>query len=415
MKLIQTGLLNSIAVGIRILTAIGLNKILAIHIGPSGFALLGQLQNFIAMVTNISGSAMNRGVIKYTAEYNNDHEKQTNIWKTAGTIGAIASIGFGIIIVFARDSLSILILKDNEYSSIFIWFGAALFLFMANALIIAILNGKKEIGRYVTIKIIGNIISLIISGGLAIIWGVYGALVAMTINQSLILFVTLVFCFKRPWFKVTYLIGAIDNEATKNLAKFGLITVVSALVGPITQIFIRNHLGNSFSWDIAGEWQALNRISKIYLMLVTTPLAVYYLPRMSEIRSRSGIVKELLYGYKIILPIVISGAMVIYFTRNWIVASLFTAEFNNMTKMFFWQMCGDVVRIGSWLLAYVMLSKAMVRMSIATEIIFSISLILFTLLFTSVYGFVGAQLGYFINYLFYWVTVFVLLRINRTI
>lgn len=415
MNLIKTGLLNSLAVGVKILTAIGLNKILAIHVGPTGFALIGQLQNFIAMITNISGGAMKTGVIKYTAEYYDDSSRQVSIWRTAGTIGAIGSISVGLILIITRGPLSVWLLKDKDYASIFVWLGIALFMFMLNALLVAIINGKKEISRYVSVNISSSIISLAVTGGLVIVWGLYGALIALAINQSIILLVTLSFCWSRPWFSIKNIFGIIEPLPLKYLSKFVLIAIVSAIMGPIAQILIRNHLGGSFGWDAAGHWQALNRISKLYLMLVTTPLAVYYLPRLSEIRNRKELHKEITSGYKIILPIVIFGAILIYILRDWMVVTLFTVEFMNMTNLFLWQLLGDISRIGSWLLAYVMLSKAMIKIIVITEIIFSVSWVLFAMLFTSLYGVIGAQIGYFINYIIYWLTVFILLKKNNTI
>jgi polysaccharide transporter, PST family len=415
LELIKTSLINSLAVGIRVLTAIGLNKILAMHVGPTGFALIGQLQNFIAMITNLSSGAMNKGVIKYTAEYYDDNSMQVSFWRTAGTIGAIGSISIGLILAITRVPLSVWLLKDKEYASIFIWLGIALFMFMLNALLLAIINGNKEIRLYVLVNICSSLISLIFTGGLVLYFGLYGAFIAMAINQSIILLVTLSFCWNRPWFSIKNIFGTIELRPLKYLSKFALIAIVSAILGPIAQIIIRNQLGSNFGWDAAGHWQALNRISKLYLMLVTTPLAVYYLPRLSEIRNRKELHKEITSGYKIILPIVIFGAILIYVLRDWMVVTLFSVEFEKMTKLFLWQLLGDISRIGSWLLAYVMLSKAMVKLTVITEIIFSVSWVLFVMLFTSLYGVIGAQIGYFLNYVIYWLTVFILLKNNKTI
>ena len=51
MTLVKTGFLNAIAVAIRILSSIVLNKILAIYVGPSGYAIIGQFQNLVTMLT----------------------------------------------------------------------------------------------------------------------------------------------------------------------------------------------------------------------------------------------------------------------------------------------------------------------------------------------------------------------------
>ena len=64
MNLLKTSALNSVAVLIKIATMFILNKILALDVGPAGYAAIGQFQNLIQMVTTFAGSAINTAVIK---------------------------------------------------------------------------------------------------------------------------------------------------------------------------------------------------------------------------------------------------------------------------------------------------------------------------------------------------------------
>ncbi|HZK24233.1 MAG TPA: O-antigen flippase, partial [Oscillospiraceae bacterium] len=96
MTLIKTSLLNGIAVVIKMLTMLGLNKILAIYVGPAGYAAIGNFQNAAQMITTFASGAINTGVVKYTAEYHDDEEKQRQVWRTAGTIAVLGSVFTGI-------------------------------------------------------------------------------------------------------------------------------------------------------------------------------------------------------------------------------------------------------------------------------------------------------------------------------
>ena len=89
MTLIKTSLLNGIAVAIKMLTLLGINKILAIYVGPAGYAAIGQFQNAVTMITTFASGAINTGVTKYTAEYYQDEERQRLVWRTAGTIALL--------------------------------------------------------------------------------------------------------------------------------------------------------------------------------------------------------------------------------------------------------------------------------------------------------------------------------------
>jgi PST family polysaccharide transporter len=78
----------------------GINKILAIYVGPSGYALVGQFQNFIQIITTFGGGAINTGVTKYTAEYEGRTKAQQNLWSTALIISAIGSILMMLVVIF---------------------------------------------------------------------------------------------------------------------------------------------------------------------------------------------------------------------------------------------------------------------------------------------------------------------------
>jgi len=410
--LIKTSLLNAIAVVIKMLTLLGINKILAIYVGPAGYAAIGQFQNAVQMIATFASGAVNTGVIKYTAEYYDDEEKQRLVWRTAGTISFFGSTLAALFIVLFNQKLAVFFLKDSVYGSVFIWFAVTLVFFTFNTLLLAILNGKKEVVRYVLANIAGSLFALIVTTIMSVKLGLYGALVSLAIYQSLSFFVTLFLCYKQDWFKLSYFFGGIDKVTVLNLGKFTAMALTSAACIPICHIFIRNHLGETFGWEVAGYWEAMFRLSGAYLMLITTTLSVYYLPRLSELKNSLAIRKEILQGYIIILPVAALSGLIIYLLRDFIIGILFTEDFAPMEVLFSWQMLGDILKIGSWILAYLMLSKAMVKVYIISEISFSILFYFLTVYLTNSLGFEGVSIAYALNYCIYWLFIYVYMRKN---
>lgn len=418
MNLLKTSALNGIAVIIKTATMFILNKVLAVYVGPSGYAVIGQFQNFIQIVTSFAGGAINTAIIKYTAQYYEDENRQRAIWRTAGSIVLLFSIVIAFLILILQKQLSIYIFQTAEFQSIFVWFAVFLLFFNFNALFLAILNGKKEIIKLVIANIIGSLFSLAITGFLAFKFGLYGALVALSIYQSTAFLVTLILCYKADWFKFKYLFGKIDPDITRKFAGFALMALTSALCVPLSQIAIRTYMTGEFGIEYAGYWEAMIRLSGAYLMLVTTTLSVYYLPRLSELSAIDDIKKEVYLGYKVIFPVALLGAMLVYLLRDWIIRLLFTDAFLPMRDLFLWQLIGDSLKIGSWILAYLMLSKAMTKLFIITEIINSVLLVVLTYLFTKIFGFEGVSIAYLVNYAIYWILmglfVFKVLRIKES-
>lgn len=405
MNLLKTSALNGLAVLIKTATMFILNKILAVYVGPAGYAAIGQFQNFIQMITTFAGSAINTAVIKYTAEYHEDETKQRAIWKAAGSLVLILSLFFSIIILIFQKQLSFYIFQTTAYQSVFAWFAAFLVLFNLNAFFLAILNGKKEILKLVLANITGSLVSLVITTALAVKYHLYGALVALSVYQSLAFFVTLYLCYKADWFKISYLFGRIDSDIAHKFMSFAFMALVSAICVPLSQIVIRTYLSQTFGADYAGYWEAMIRLSAAYLMLVTTTLGVYYLPRLSELSEFNVIKAEVYTGYKFIFPLAVLGGLIVYILRDWIIAVLFTKTFLPMRDLFFWQMIGDSLKIGSWILAYLMLSKAMTKLFVTTEITFALTSIALTYICTHFFGFEGVSIAHVINYCMYWIVL----------
>ncbi|MCI3880027.1 O-antigen translocase [Acinetobacter higginsii] len=405
MNLLKTSVLNGVAVLIKTATMFILNKILAVYVGPAGYAAIGQFQNFIQMVTTFAGSAINTAVIKYTAEYYEDETKQRNVWKTAGSIVLFFSLIFSLIILVFQKQLSIYIFHTDLYQTVFVWFAVFLTFFTFNALFLAILNGRKEVLRLVVANIIGSIFSLAVTSFLAIKYSLYGALVALSIYQSLAFLATLFLCYKANWFRLSYLFGKIDKPIAKKFAAFAFMALISAVCVPLSQMVIRSYLTHEYGVTYAGYWEAMIRLSATYLMLVTTTLGVYYLPRLSELSKFEEIKSEVYLGYKFIFPLAIVGSLLVYFLRDWIIAILFTKTFLPMRDLFFWQMIGDSLKIGSWILAYLMLSKAMTTLFVTTEIIFALTSIALTYICTHFFGFEGVSIAHLINYCMYWIVL----------
>lgn len=410
MNLVKTSLLNGIAVVIKMLTLLGINKILAIYVGPVGYAALGQFQNAIQMITTFASGAINTGVTKYTAEYYEDEAKQQAVWRTASTIALTTSVITGVLVALFNRQLAGWFLNDNTLGGVFIWFAATLVLFVFNTLLLAILNGKKEIPRYVIANIAGSVFALIAVGVLTIQLGLYGALVALAVYQSLSFFVTLALTYNASWFKLMYLFGAIDKQVAMNLAKYTAMALTSAACIPVSHILIRNHLGEELSWEAAGYWEAMWRLSAAYLMLVTTTLSVYYLPKLSELKESVEIKREIIQGYKIILPVAAGCGLMIYLLRDFIIKILFSAEFAPMEELFFWQVMGDIVKVASWIMGFVLAAKALVYIHILFQIIFSFVFVLLVIFTTHFLGLEGAALAYFFTYVIYIIAMFFVMK-----
>ena len=98
MSIVKVGILAYISTSVKLASNLLLNKILAIYAGPEGYAVVGQLQNFILLVSNFGGTSLSSGVTKYISKYHNSPEIQSKYFYT--------SINLSIILSYFSISLS---------------------------------------------------------------------------------------------------------------------------------------------------------------------------------------------------------------------------------------------------------------------------------------------------------------------
>ena len=399
--LIKTSFFTSIATTVKIAIAFVLNKIVALYVGPAGIAIIGQFNNFFSIASTISSGGISTGVVKYIAEEKNNDLQTRQIISTSFIFIATCSIITGIVLCLFSSFFSTLVFKTATYSFLFKTIAFSLIFASLNTLMMSILNGFKEIKKYTIANISTNILVLIFSIILVIRYKITGVLLAIIAGQSIIFFLTVLFVIKTKWFQISYFWGYFNKTILQKLSHYSIMTLTSSIVGPLTLLFIRNYISNHLSLKDAGYWQGIWTISEVYLTFITSSLAVYYLPKLSELKDDREIKKEIWKTSKIIIPIVTCLAILIFIFKNIIINILFTPEFSPMIPLFKYQLVGDVIKIASWLLAYQMLAKAMTKLFIFTEVLFNITFIGLTILCVSHFGLEGTAIAFCINYTLY--------------
>ncbi|ADY53771.1 multi antimicrobial extrusion protein MatE [Pseudopedobacter saltans DSM 12145] len=410
MKLIKTSIFSFIISFIKISSGFIVNKIVAVLTGPSGIAVIGTFNNFVTIALSIANGSINTGVVKYTSEYNGQGNKLKKLFSTSLVISFTCSIVTSLVLLLFSDFFSIFLLKDIRYKSIFKVFGLTIVFYSINSLLISILNGKGDIKKYTIINTTTSIISLVLSIVLIYFFEIDGALYSLVLSQTLVFFVTVLLLKKCEWFVFDYFNKGLNKFHMVNLFKFSLMTITTALTVPISQIVVRNTLIRDLGINDAGYWQAIMRISDGYLLIVTTSLSTYFLPKLSSLKTNFEIKSEIYNGLKIITPFVLASCLIIYLLRFVIIKILFTEEFLEIESLFIWQLLGDFFKIISWIIGYLMLAKAMTKLYIITDIGFSIMYVLLNLLFIKFYGLKGATIAFSLNYFIYLIMICFLFR-----
>lgn len=403
--------LNSVSVLLKIITGLISSKVIALFLGAPGMALVGNMRNFFTSVETLSTLGFQNGIVKYSAE-NQDNEFQLRRVLSTIFISLVgASIVFGIVLfAFATYWNSQVFGTNFSYDFVFKVLALALPFYVLNLFLISVINGFGKFRSVILINIIGNIVGLLLSVGLIYSHQVEGALISIAVTPALLFFISLYFGAKEFSIKNNLSLAYFDFSVVKNLSSYSVMALVYGCVGPLVYLAIRNNIIEKLGLEQAGYWSAMERISSNYFLFISTLLSVYFLPKLVLAQNNFETKKVFWSYYKMILPAFIIGLGVIYFLRFFIVRILFTEEMMPVSNLFLWQLVGDIFKATSIILGYQFFAKKMTKAFIITEV-FSLSLLYFSsIYFVELFQIEGIVMAHAFTYGIYLVMLSIYFR-----
>ena len=407
-KLLTVTLFTGLLTSLRIISGLVIAKVVAVYTGPTGIVMLGQVQSLFNALNGFVASPVGSGLVRYTAENNALGYGSCAPWWKASLKWVLlllaVAIPFGCL--FSKF-LASYVFGDAKYFWLVVVTSLALPFSVANTLIASVLNGQHQYRRFIYLGIFSLVIATFFMVLVVINFHLYGAMIAAALFISVSGLAMLIGSIGQPWMRLDYWFGNTSLVHMRGIGAYVVMAVASALTFPLALLVVRKMLISQVGWEQAGHWQAVWRISEVYLGVITIALSTYFLPKLSSLNGSDLIVSEIKKTAKIIMPIVLFLAIVVYFSRDLAISLVFTEDFRPARDLFSIQLVGDVFKILSWLYAYPMVSRGAVKWFISTEVFFSFSFTVFAYFFILKFGVSGANMAYAFNYLIYLFFVYV--------
>jgi PST family polysaccharide transporter len=401
--LFKVASLNSVSLITRITGGLLTSNAIAHFIGAEGLALIGNLRNFLYSIQSLATLGLYNGIVKYVAEFKTNTVELSKTLSTTFYLGFISTVVVSFLCYFNADYINDLIFpKYNDYAYVIQILAIALPFYTLNMFTFSIMNGFSKFKILIIINIIGQILAVGVTLILIYKNRIDGALISVAISESLIFLITVVGIVNQRSLMPLIKISNVRFTTMKKLSSYSVMALFSAMVLPMVALAIRSYISDNVGLKEAGFWEAMNRISKYYLMFVSSLLTLYILPRLSEIDNAKEFKNEVFNFYKTIIPVFAGGLIVIYFFRTYIITLVFSAEFKPVEDLFLWQLLGDFVKVLSIVIAYQFLAKRMFWHYIITEAFSVIILYVSSVWLIDLYGVKGATIAHFVTYVLYY-------------
>ena len=361
--------LNSLVVGTRLLISLIVQNLLAQYTGQSGIAKVGQIRNFTNILTSVSSLGVFNGVVKYVSEYKDNEKGLIKLFSTVYVISTITTIILSVVIFTYAENLSSWLFLSEDYYLVFHILSMIVPFIAMNRIFNGIISGLSAYKVHAKIEVVWYSMASFLLIFSLYNYNIEGVLIAIAITP-IIQFFVLVFIFGKTlneYMKFSKL--SFRFPMLKVLLGFTLISFTATVGSNFVEINFRNLISDKISENEAGIWTAMSSISKIYMQFLITIFSIYILPKYAKIHFSYAFKKEIKNIYKTLLPLVIIGMLIVYFSREILILLIYNYDFLGMKVLFKWQLLADLVRFIANILSFKFLAKNQVKYFVTTQLI----------------------------------------------
>lgn len=405
---------NGIIVIGKLVTSFIVSKVSAIYLGPSGYAIVGNLKNLLQGVLGVTANGFESGLIKHIAENKHDKKQFKSIVSSAIAFSVCLSLFVGFFLFIFSNQLSVSILKDASLAYVFRYLSLFLPLISLNFLVVYIVNGLQKFKLYTLLISITNVLNALVTFLLVYFFNLKGALMASILIPVLsFVFSILIKDVKQFFIEAIANLKTISVSFLKSISTYIAMAIYSTILLSLSYLFIRNAIISSIDTATAGLWEAMNKLSGFYMIFFSSLFTLYLLPLLASNKTVKGYVEIMRTYFKYLIPFVIILFLGILFFRVLLIKLFLTNEFLIVEQFFYLQLLGDFIKIIAFSFAYQFHAKKMVVSYFITDAILYVSFYLLSMYCLKYYNLQGVFYAYIVSTLLYLITVCLFVFLNR--
>ncbi|WP_308990862.1 oligosaccharide flippase family protein [Mariniflexile litorale] len=406
---------NGIIVVGKLITSFIVSKVSAIYLGPSGYAIVGNLKNILQGVLGVTANGFESGLIKYIAENKENKNQFSSIVSSALTLSICLSLFVGFFLFVFSNQLSVFILKDASLTYIFRYLSIFLPLISLNFLVVYIVNGLQKFRLYTLLISITNVLNAVITFFLVYFFSLKGALMASILIPVLSFIFSILIKDVRIFFgdAITNL-KTISVSFLRSIFTYIVMAIYSTILLSLSYLLIRNNIISFIDTSTAGLWEAMNKLSSFYMIFFSSLFTLYLLPLLASNKTIKGYAEIMSTYFKYLIPFIIVLFLGILFFRVLLIKLFLTNEFLKIEQFFYLQLFGDFIKIIAFSFAYQFHAKKMVIPYFITDAILYVSFYLLSMHWLKYHHLQGVFYAYIVSTLLYLITVCLFVFSNRT-
>lgn len=388
-------------------------KAIAVMLGPAGVGLVGLYMNLLQTASTVSavglGSAGTRQVATASANGGSVAVGKTRRALFWGTM-VLALLG-AMIFWMVSGWIAVYVFKEKITEREVRWLSLGVALSVAAGSQSALLTGLRRVGDLASVNVISAILSSAMGVAALWFWGERGLV-------PLVLAV--------PF--VTFVIGHIyvarlgvpegpfpsRQELYKEWAAMVTVGAAFMISGVVTMtgfLVARTLIQRQLGADALGQFQAAWAIGMTYLGFVLGAMGTDFYPRLSASINNSE-KTTILVNQQTEVALLLCAPVLITMLgcAPYIIHLLYSNEFEPATQILRWQLLGDILKVMSWPLGYVLVAAAAGKNYVLAEVSGIAVYVIILIISIPHFGIVASGVSFLALYLIYLPLVWWLVR-----
>ena len=398
---------------INILISLVRVKVAAVLLGPAGVGLIGLFSNLMATAANVAALGMGTVGTRQIAAANGQEDAQAvAVARRALFWGTLAMAIVGALVFWLlRGVLATHVLADSALSNELGWLALGVGLTVVGGSQGALLNGLRRIGDLARISVYTSVLATTLGVGALLLWHERGLLVYLLLTPvtSFVVSYWYVAHLPKTQSPPTPLRDLAQQWAT--LARLGMAFMLAGLAVTVGQLLVRTLVQRELGADALGLFEASWVISMTYIGFVLRAMGTDYYPRLTAVIHDHAAVNKLV-NEQTEVALLLAGPVFLAMLglAPWVIELLYSSKFAEAAMVLRWQILGDILKIASWPMGFVILAAGAGKTYLLTETLAMAVFALFVWLGLPHLGLQSTGLGFLAMYVVYLPVVYLLAR-----
>lgn len=358
-RILKTSSIIGGASVINIVIGLVRTKILAVLLGPTGIGLVSLYTGLMSTATAVATMGIGTVGTRQIAEaLSQEDERALAVVRRAMFWGALLLASAGALVVWSlREVLAIRVLGGAEHATIVGWLALGVAFSVAGASQGALIQGMRRIGDMARLSVYGSVLNTVLGVALLWQWGQGGLVAYVLIGPLMSLLLGHWYVSRLP--KVVSADISIQEMAHQwqTLLRLGIPFMGAGLVGALVQLWIRVEVGNTLGAESLGHFQAAWTISMQYIGFVLASMGADYYPRLTGVINDHKAATRLVNEQTEIALLLSAPVFIAMIGLSpWVIHLLYSSAFLPAVEVLRWQILGDVLKVASWPLGFVILA-----------------------------------------------------------